>query len=196
MQFISPPRLDGSNKYLRHGKEITHNILVAEFAPSSDGKRPRYAGSPASRRSRSAVMAIASELDQWMASCSTREAMAMLNNHPQSNGEQEPGTLHLLVIEDSPGPEQQWEFLGKKLASRCIVESVRDLQSALADPGRNGTRPPAGGRSGDSRPGFLQRAWPSDLSPLSGKLTRRTRRSDSPRGSLAATRNGGLIRSV
>lgn len=57
--------------------------------------------------------------------------MAMLNNHPQSNGEQEPGTLHLLVIEDSPGPEQQWEFLGKKLASRCIVESVRDLQSAL-----------------------------------------------------------------
>jgi hypothetical protein len=76
-------------------------------------------------------MAIASELDQWMASCSTREAIAMLNNHPESNGEQGPDTLHLLVIEDSPGPEQQWEFLGKKLANRFIVESVRDLQSAL-----------------------------------------------------------------
>jgi hypothetical protein len=76
-------------------------------------------------------MAIASELDQWMASCSTREAMAMLNDHPESNGEQESDTLHLLVIEHAPGPEPQWEFLGKKLANRFIVESVCDLESAL-----------------------------------------------------------------
>ena len=57
--------------------------------------------------------------------------MAMLNNHPESNGEQASDTLRLLVIEDSAGAEQQWEFLGKKLANRFIVESVRDLKSAL-----------------------------------------------------------------
>jgi hypothetical protein len=57
--------------------------------------------------------------------------MAMLNNHPESNGEQESDALQVLVIEHIPGPEQQWEFLGKKLANRFIVESVRDLQSAL-----------------------------------------------------------------
>jgi hypothetical protein len=90
-------------------------------------------------------MAIASELDQWMASCSTREAIAMLNNHPESNGEQASDTLRLLVIEDRPGAEQQWDFLGKKLANRFTVESVRDLQSALQilDEMDSGRRPAA-----------------------------------------------------
>jgi len=71
--------------------------------------------------------------------------MAMLNNHPESNGEQASDTLRLLVIEDSAGAEQQWEFLGKKLANRFIVESVRDLKSALQilDEMDSGRRPAA-----------------------------------------------------
>jgi hypothetical protein len=131
VQFISPPRVSDGNKYLSTWKEIAQyfgrgvrTVQRWEECLGMPVRRPHG-------RSRSAVMAIASELDQWMASCSTREAIAMLNNHPESNGEQGPDTLHLLVIEDSPGPEQQWEFLGKKLANRFIVESVRDLQSAL-----------------------------------------------------------------
>ena len=57
--------------------------------------------------------------------------MAMLNNHSETNGEQASDTLRLLVVEDRLGAEQHWDFLGKKLADRFIVESVYDLQSAL-----------------------------------------------------------------
>lgn len=57
--------------------------------------------------------------------------MAVLNNHSEFDGEQEADILHVLVMEDSPGPEQQWDFLSKKLANRFKVEVVRDLGSAL-----------------------------------------------------------------
>jgi hypothetical protein len=75
-------------------------------------------------------MAIASELDQWMANCSTRDGMAVLNNHSEFNG-QEADILHVLIMEDSLSPEQQWDFLGKKLGNHFRVEVARDLQSAL-----------------------------------------------------------------
>ena len=71
--------------------------------------------------------------------------MAVLNNHSEFNGEQEADILHVLVMEDSPGPEQQWDFLAKKLANRFKVEVVRDLQSALQilDEMDSGRRPAA-----------------------------------------------------
>jgi hypothetical protein len=80
-------------------------------------------------KSRSAVMAITQELDQWMAKARLRDGLDLLTDDADMQRDQGTHAYYVLLMEDSPGSERR--SARDCFGSRFKVESVHGLQSAL-----------------------------------------------------------------
>lgn len=80
-------------------------------------------------KSRSAVMAITEELDQWMANASLRDGLNLLSEDADMQRDHGTQQFCVLLMEDSLGSERRPAT--DTFGSRFKVESVHGLQSAL-----------------------------------------------------------------
>jgi hypothetical protein len=127
-----PPLFNGNknaNKYLSSWKEIAQYFGRGVRTVQRWEER---LGMPVRRphgKSRSAVMAITEELDQWMANASLRDGLNLLSEDADMKADHDTKQFSVLLMEDSFGSERR--SATESFGSRFKVEVINGLQSAL-----------------------------------------------------------------
>lgn len=128
-----PPLFNGNkttNKYLSSWKEIAQYFGRGVRTVQRWEER---LGMPVRRphgKSRSAVMAITEELDQWMANASLRDGLSLLTEDADMQPDHGKHQFHVLLMEDSLAAAER-RSATDSFGSRFKVEVVNGLQSAL-----------------------------------------------------------------
>jgi len=129
VQVIGQPLINNRKQYLSSWKEIAQYFGRGVRTVQRWEER---LGMPVRRphgKSRSAVMAITDELDQWMAKASLRNGFSLLGDDSGMEPDHDSHQFYVLLMEESLSSERR--SVTDRFGSRFKVEAVHGLQAAL-----------------------------------------------------------------